>query len=147
MRAAALRQAPSSASRCHGRRYAPPGGASPIGSDGGSLVPSDARPHRGGSSGQGKSFTSEDHDRQWREELGAADVEILERSELLMRRHDAAELIAIRDGALSFDELLATAARLEQDMQRAAARTTLPEDVDHEHADRLAVELMLEARA
>jgi hypothetical protein len=57
--------------------------------------------------------------------------------ELLVRRHDAAELIAIRDGALSFDELLATAAQLEHDMQRAAARTTLPEDVDHEQADRL----------
>ena len=74
-------------------------------------------------------------------------LEILERGELLVRRHDAAELIAIRDGALSFDELLASAAQLEHDMQRAAARTTLPEDVDHEQADRLAVELMLEARA
>lgn len=74
-------------------------------------------------------------------------LEILERGELLVRRHDAAELIAIRDGALSFDELLATAAQLEQDMQRAAARTTLPEDVDHEQANRLAVELILEARA
>ena len=70
-------------------------------------------------------------------------LEILERGELLVRRHDAAELIAIRDGALSFDELLATAAQLEQDVQRAAARTTLPEDVDHEQVDRLAVELML----
>lgn len=74
-------------------------------------------------------------------------LEILERGELLVRRHDAAELIAIRDGALSFDELLATAAQLEQDMQRAAARTTLPEDVEYEKADRLAVELMLEAGA
>lgn len=74
-------------------------------------------------------------------------LEILERGELLVRRPDAAQLIAIRDGALSFDELLATAARLEQDMQRAAAQTTLPDDVDHEQVDRLAVELMLEARA
>jgi hypothetical protein len=32
-------------------------------------------------------------------------------------------------------------------MQRAAARATLPEDVDHEQVDRLAVELMLETRA
>ena len=51
------------------------------------------------------------------------------------------------NGALSFHELLATTARLDQDMQRAAARTTLPEDVDREQVDRLAVELMLEARA
>ncbi|HZA52405.1 MAG TPA: nucleotidyltransferase domain-containing protein [Myxococcaceae bacterium] len=74
-------------------------------------------------------------------------LEVLERGELLVRRHDAAELIAIRDGALPFDGLLATAARLEADMQSAAARTTLPDDVDHEQVDRLALQLMLEVRA
>jgi len=74
-------------------------------------------------------------------------LEVLDRGELLVRRDDAAELSAIRHGALSFDELLATAARLEHDMQRAAARNALPADVDHEQVDRLAVELMLEASA
>jgi hypothetical protein len=74
-------------------------------------------------------------------------LEVLERGELLVRRHDAAELIAIRDGALPFDGLLATAARLEADMQSAAARTALPDDVDHEQVDRLALQLMLEVRA
>lgn len=74
-------------------------------------------------------------------------LEILERGELLVRRHVAAEFIAIRNRALSFDELLVVAARLEQDMQHAAGRTTLPEDVDQEQADRLAVEFILEARA
>jgi uncharacterized protein len=73
-------------------------------------------------------------------------LEVLERGELLVRRSDADELRAIRNGALSFDALLATAARLEEDMQRAAARTALPDDVDHERIDQLAVELMLEAR-
>ncbi len=73
-------------------------------------------------------------------------LEILERGELAVRRPDAAELIAIRDGALSFDELLATAARLEEAMKVAATRATLPDDVDHGHADRLAVELMLAVR-
>jgi len=72
-------------------------------------------------------------------------LEILERGELLVRRHDAAELIAIRNGALSFDELLSAAAELEQHMRRAAARTTLADDVDHERVDRLAVDLMLDA--
>jgi len=62
-------------------------------------------------------------------------LEILERGEPLVRRHDAADLIAIRDGALSFDELLSTAARLEQDLHRAAARATLRGDVDHEQLD------------
>lgn len=74
-------------------------------------------------------------------------LEILQRGELLVRREDAAELNAIRDGALAFDDLLATAARLDQDMQRAAACTRLPDDVDHERIDRLALELMLDARA
>src|SRR6185436_3832728 len=40
-------------------------------------------------------------------------LEILERGELLVRRDDAAELVKIREGALPFDDLLATAAQLE----------------------------------
>lgn len=73
--------------------------------------------------------------------------ELLERGEVLVRRDDAAELAAIRDGALSFDELLATAERLEQDLHRAGARAALPEEVDHDRVDRLAVELMRDERA
>ena len=72
-------------------------------------------------------------------------LEVLERGELLVRRPDAAELGAIRDGALSFDALLVMAKQLEEAMQRAAAHTALPNDVDYERVDRLAVELMLEA--
>ena len=74
-------------------------------------------------------------------------LEILERGELLVRRDDAAELVKIREGALPFDDLLATAARLEEDMKNAATKATLPDDVDHEQVDQLAVELMLEVRA
>jgi hypothetical protein len=74
-------------------------------------------------------------------------LEALERGELLVRRHDAAELSAIRDGALPFDELLAAAARLRSDMDRAAATTSLPDDVDRERVDALAVELMMEVQA
>ncbi|MEZ4301322.1 MAG: nucleotidyltransferase domain-containing protein [Polyangiaceae bacterium] len=70
-------------------------------------------------------------------------LEVLETGELRVRREDAAELSAVRDGALSFDELLAEANRLQQDMTRAAERATLPADVDHEGVDRLATELML----
>jgi len=72
--------------------------------------------------------------------------EILERGELSVRRHDAAELVAIRDGALSFEQLLATTAELERAVRRAAAACSLPEKVDREAVDRLAVELMTEAR-
>lgn len=71
-------------------------------------------------------------------------LEILERGELRVRRQDAAELVAIRDGALSFDALQAIAVRLEEDMRSAAARTTLPDDVNREQVGRRAVQLMLE---
>lgn len=70
-------------------------------------------------------------------------IEILERGELLVRRHDAAELIAIREGALSFDQLLAVAGRLEEEIRNTAARATLPDDVNHEQVDQIAVEIML----
>lgn len=69
-------------------------------------------------------------------------VEVLERGELFVRRPDAAELTLIRDGAMSFDELLAAAARLKEAMERAASTARLPEDVDREHVDRLALGLM-----
>lgn len=71
-------------------------------------------------------------------------LEILEQGELLVRRDDADELVAIREGSLSFDELLAAADDLRQDMDHAAASTKLPADVDFDQVDRLAVDLMLE---
>lgn len=74
-------------------------------------------------------------------------LEVLERGELLVRRPDAAELIAIRDGALSFDDLLASAARLEEQMRSAALDCHLPEDLDRQRVDELAIEIMLSARA
>lgn len=64
-------------------------------------------------------------------------LEVLRDGELRVRRSDAHELSAIRDGAMSFDELLATAASLEEAMGQAAATTTLPADVDRERVDRL----------
>jgi predicted nucleotidyltransferase len=72
-------------------------------------------------------------------------LEVLERGELIVRRPDAAELNAIRDGAMSFDELLAAAARLEETMEHAAATTKLQDDVDREQIDRLVLQLMSEA--
>ena len=69
-------------------------------------------------------------------------LEALETGELRVRRDDADELAAIRDGALEFDDLLATASRLQTEMERAAATTALPPDVDREAIDQLAFELM-----
>jgi predicted nucleotidyltransferase len=64
-------------------------------------------------------------------------LEALEVGELRVRRDDAAELAAIRDGSMSFDELLAMAARLQNSMEQAALTTKLPRDVDHERVDAL----------
>lgn len=69
-------------------------------------------------------------------------LEVLESGKLEVRRHDAGELQAIRDGALSFDELLATATVLQEKMERAVVTTRLPQDADFTWLDALAVELM-----
>ena len=56
-------------------------------------------------------------------------------------RDDAGELLAIRGGALSFDELLAHADAIRGQMQAAALASSLPEDVDRSFVDALVFEL------
>jgi hypothetical protein len=70
-------------------------------------------------------------------------LEALETGTLMVRRPDASELHAIRDGALSFAQLTELAGDLEARMEQAARVSALPEDVDHARVDQLAVELML----
>jgi predicted nucleotidyltransferase len=69
-------------------------------------------------------------------------LDVLQTGELRVRRDDAERLSAIRDGALSFDELLAMAGDLQRAMEAAAAATQLPLDVDYERVDGLLVELL-----
>lgn len=69
-------------------------------------------------------------------------VEILERGELFVRRPDARELNGIRDGAWTFDALLAQTESLRLQMEDAARRSTLPADVDKPFVDALACEMM-----
>jgi uncharacterized protein len=69
-------------------------------------------------------------------------LEVLQTGELRVRRDDAEQLSAIRDGALSFDELLAMAGDLQRAMEAGAAATQLPPDVDYERVDGLLVELL-----
>jgi uncharacterized protein len=69
-------------------------------------------------------------------------LEVLQTGELCVRRDDAQQLSAIRDGALSFEELLATAGNLQRSMEAAAATTQLPLDVDYERVDAMLVELL-----
>lgn len=69
-------------------------------------------------------------------------LEILQEGELRVRRPDAAELLEIRDGSLTFDELLTAAAGLQRAVEGAAGASPLPWDVDRDAVDALAVELM-----
>lgn len=69
-------------------------------------------------------------------------VEALATGDLAVRRADAAELLAIRDGALSYDALIARAEELEARMGAAAKTTSLPADVDPAFVDALLLELV-----
>ncbi|MES1183994.1 MAG: nucleotidyltransferase domain-containing protein [Myxococcales bacterium] len=69
-------------------------------------------------------------------------LEVLQTGDLRVRRDDAEELSAIRDGALSFEELLAMAAGLQRLMEAAAPNAQLPTDVDYERVDGLLIELL-----
>lgn len=70
-------------------------------------------------------------------------LEVLETGELRVRRDDAVELSAIREGSLSFDELLSTASSLQRSMEQAASASSLPADVDYDWVDALLVDLLV----
>jgi uncharacterized protein len=69
-------------------------------------------------------------------------LEALTTGELAVRRADAEELVAIREGAMSFDALLAHARSLSAAMAEAAETTSLPADVDKDFVDSLALEII-----
>lgn len=71
-------------------------------------------------------------------------LEALTTGEVRVKRPDAAELVAIRDGALSYDALLAQAASLQQQVDHAAASTALPKDLDRDQVDALCFTLFTE---
>lgn len=71
-------------------------------------------------------------------------LEALETGDLRVRRDDAEELSAVRDGAMGFDELLAAATGLQESMEKAAAMTSLPADVDRDGVDDLLLALLQE---
>ncbi|MBI4817306.1 MAG: nucleotidyltransferase domain-containing protein [Deltaproteobacteria bacterium] len=70
-------------------------------------------------------------------------LEVLERGDLLVRRADAAELSAVRDGALGFEALVEEAEALRARMSKAAETCRLPRDSDKSAVDALAAEVML----
>ena len=67
-------------------------------------------------------------------------LELLQTGELRVRRNDAAELNAVRDGAMTFEELQNLASDLQGKMVKAATTTSLPADVNHAFVDRMAFE-------
>jgi hypothetical protein len=69
-------------------------------------------------------------------------LEVVRTGELRVRRADADELAAIRNGALTFDELIEQAEGLQRQMVVAAATSELPPDIDPARVDALAFELM-----
>ncbi|MFZ5892697.1 MAG: DNA polymerase beta superfamily protein [Myxococcota bacterium] len=64
-------------------------------------------------------------------------LEAIEEKDLFVRRADAAELLSIRDGALSYDELLCLSTDLEGRIKEACQRSTLPTKVDEARVDAL----------
>ncbi len=69
-------------------------------------------------------------------------LEVLETGELHVRRDDAEQLSSIRDGSLTFDDLLAMATSLQHSMEKSAAATALPRDVDHDQVDALLADVL-----
>ena len=69
-------------------------------------------------------------------------LELLQTGELRVRRPDADQLNAVRDGSLSFEALLARATDLEAQMHAAARDTSLPDQIDFAFIDNLALELI-----
>jgi hypothetical protein len=71
-------------------------------------------------------------------------LELLQTGELRVRRPDAEELNQIRDGALSYEALVAVAADLQVRMSEALRTTELPPDIDYERVERIAFEIIRE---
>ena len=69
-------------------------------------------------------------------------VEILETSKVVVRRPDRDELLAIRDGAWSYDELVEHAEHNGARIREAAKKSTLPRGVDEDAIETLGVQII-----
>ncbi len=69
-------------------------------------------------------------------------VEILERGEVRVRRPDREELLAIRDGAWTYDELMSRALALGERVRAAAATSPLPAEPDEAKLDALCIDIL-----
>ncbi len=62
-------------------------------------------------------------------------IEILRDGKVIVKRPDAAELLAIRDGAWTFDALMEWATKTEAELAGHAAASKLPREPDRKHLD------------
>lgn len=72
-------------------------------------------------------------------------LEVLQDGELRVRRPDAKELLSIREGHYSYDDLIAESQKLEAQMNVALTKTQLPKGPDREAIDRVLHELLVAA--
>lgn len=63
--------------------------------------------------------------------------EILRDGEVIVRRPDAEELLAIRDGAFDYDQLVETAERMDAELEELYEKSTLPHSADKEAINNL----------
>jgi predicted nucleotidyltransferase len=69
-------------------------------------------------------------------------LEILSTGSLLVRRPDAGELMAIRDGAWSYEELMEQAEGLQREIREAYETTSLPSEPDADRIDEALLEVL-----
>jgi predicted nucleotidyltransferase len=70
-------------------------------------------------------------------------LEVLQTGTLIVRRPDADELVAIKQGSWSYDRLIDESEALTADLAVAFATTSLPEDVDRSWVDELALSAII----
>jgi predicted nucleotidyltransferase len=68
--------------------------------------------------------------------------EIITEGKVLVRRPDAKELLDIRNGKFSYDELVKYAIDLKEEVNAAVGSSPLPEAPDHEKAEKLLLKLI-----
>lgn len=73
--------------------------------------------------------------------------EVLEQGRVIVRRPDAEELRAIRDGAWSFDELERYAAAMDAELEEIERRSPLPKSPDRDKLDALCCRIVAESVA
>ncbi len=71
-------------------------------------------------------------------------VEILTEENVIVRRPDREELLAIRDGAWSYDELIEQCEQLEEKSNKAAVQSKLPDAPDEEALEELCTSIVEE---